>query len=524
MENPRNTKMYQPCQPTDKAFELPPDLIRLICEFTCDLPADYLSIGLVSRDFCMQTSALLSSDHSDLLTDDTFVSYFPFWSELRLNQPPAYQVIDEGTQSTSAQLDHWVGRPFGPLEVSDQGPYYYCRACKNCVISSPLIESDQYQGGLGPAFLTYGSLNSSSLDSDAYETQYTTGVYLVCDVLCGKRQSSLHSSGCGTVLGKKYIKAYDPGNRYKESKILMEQVLVELPRCCLSESTSVPPGRFRQAWGASTGGVSSPPSPNASAQSTNSVFCSACIARVRATAKGGLLKSTRNFNDRPAMHALLQALQKEAPLLGGRQGSFRRKVAALVQKIFGKEGSVALGTSVGVRLAMLLTGDESETTFMDVTPVHMTLQTQYDSPAICSAIEAFSRTGLDKPAILAGLTRAYLWNSTSNSTSASNLSALLARVGSECKTAMVEAALSVAGEQNGILSVVLISRSDAGRRRTSPIRCLSDDLLRGMDEAELDEAERDEWKMKRFLSPKSPGSARNTARMFLRKIDDAMGR
>ena len=272
------------------SFNLPDDIVSLIAEYYCDRPVDFVSLMLVSRQFHQQLDSTLSKfclpDGLPLLKQESLLSsdaalYFAGWSSLHIGQPPAY------------------------VSWRSSGPCYYCRNCKSCILPKADVESDQYQGGLGPAFLARSLVNCRIHEDHPYSTQFTTGLYVVCD---------FHCINCDAALGKKYLQSQDASNRFKVGKFLVEQTLLEPSRCCLK--SSLPTG-----------------------------FCLPCLLRARAVFALFVLPM-----DITRLSLLRDALINEA---GEQQGlGFRGRLVGLLAKVTGR-ASETWAESLGTRVALL---------------------------------------------------------------------------------------------------------------------------------------------------------------------------
>ena len=503
------------------SFKLPPDIILLICEFACDMPTDYLGTALVNRDFSDQVSILMRSmagswapaesnnqetsgayepltlssfdatvpglylsvkpPHFHVLQDDLFIAYFALWSELRLGQAASYRLSSLEISEAATQASCWergpggvtwrVGKSWGPgissglpIQQSRSSPhpsgFLFCRACHTAILSPSLIESDQYQGGLGPAFLSLGSINSVYSHDSGYETQYTTGVYVVCDVKC---------KNCAVLLGKKYLISRDPSNKYKEGKILMEQALLETPGCCKTGQRTAESRAMGGFAFPGLAGFRSPPIPRETISGPvppsppSTLFCSPCLESIKKGVAAGILSSTDNLNDRAATCALLFLLEKESFLLSATPGkpSLRRRISALVARIFsGEEGGDNVGLCIGKRLGRLG-------------------QLEFNWERALRGVETSGKSvGVNVACILKGLASGYLWGG------GKDLSGLANRLGGEGRGVLVETAWAAAAtdeNEEGFISEV------------EPTNCL--------------------------LSPRSPAAARRSALLFLRKIE-----
>lgn len=88
-------------------------------------------------------------------------------------------------------------------------------ACNNCathLADHEGIVSKQFQGRHGRAYLFEDVVNVALGKQE--ERRLMTGLHLVADIYC---------TVCKTVLGWKYLKAYDPKEQYKEDKYLVEK-------------------------------------------------------------------------------------------------------------------------------------------------------------------------------------------------------------------------------------------------------------------------------------------------------------
>jgi len=208
------------------------------------------------------------SENQTLFKLENFPDYFVNWSQIRYGGTPNF-VTD------------------APKSVLS----FYCKSCRALIITQNEVDSPHYHGGYGPAFLANFVYNSHHNVDEAYETQFTTGVYRVCDVTCG---------GCQTRLGKKYIEARDPANYFKVGKILLEQTLLTMPKCCNNRKVKAfPPEHYF-----------------CSREAGVSCFCSPCIETVRVTTARAVLAMTQNF-DTEKTTKLLSLLLTERSVLSG---------------------------------------------------------------------------------------------------------------------------------------------------------------------------------------------------------------
>lgn len=245
----------KPCSP------LPDDAIAILADYSCEYLSDQLVFSLLSTQyrrvmrgkFAANASKRFDSEEVSRMSGSTFGldslnEYFVNWSQIRFGGAPKFK--------TNA-----------PKDVLS----FYCKTCYSLIITQNEVDSPHYHGGYGPAFLANFVYNCHHSADEAYETQFTTGVYRVCEVTCLK---------CNARVGKKYVEARDPANFFKVGKILLEQTLLVMPRCCTTRKISTyPPEHY---FCSRDTGVSS--------------FCSICFDALKNTASTSVLAMTGNFD------------------------------------------------------------------------------------------------------------------------------------------------------------------------------------------------------------------------------------
>ncbi|KAI5195013.1 hypothetical protein E4T39_08418 [Aureobasidium subglaciale] len=92
---------------------------------------------------------------------------------------------------------------------------YGCKTCKTHLADHDDIVSRNFRGQHGKAFLFNNVVNIIS--GEAGERNMTTGRHVVRDITC--RQ-------CKETVGWKYDKAYEPAEKYKEGKYILEAELL----------------------------------------------------------------------------------------------------------------------------------------------------------------------------------------------------------------------------------------------------------------------------------------------------------
>ncbi|GAA5832816.1 hypothetical protein JCM3766R1_007052 [Sporobolomyces carnicolor] len=94
------------------------------------------------------------------------------------------------------------------------GKVFGCRRCKTHLSTSEQIESKNFNGQHGRAYLFKDVVNVETGVPE--DRPMTTGLHTVRDVMCAK---------CGEILGWKYDKAYEPSQKYKEGKFILEKAM-----------------------------------------------------------------------------------------------------------------------------------------------------------------------------------------------------------------------------------------------------------------------------------------------------------
>ncbi|KAH9812356.1 Yippee/Mis18 [Melampsora americana] len=90
-----------------------------------------------------------------------------------------------------------------------------CSKCRTHLATTDNMISRQFNGQHGRAYLFETAVNIKL--GEAEDRPMTTGLHTVRDIYCGK---------CGTTIGWKYDKAYEPTQKYKEGKVILEKALL----------------------------------------------------------------------------------------------------------------------------------------------------------------------------------------------------------------------------------------------------------------------------------------------------------
>uniref|UniRef100_A0A7S2V7S0 Yippee domain-containing protein n=1 Tax=Entomoneis paludosa TaxID=265537 RepID=A0A7S2V7S0_9STRA len=138
------------------------------------------------------------------------------------------------------------------LKVNDsmvylEGPQVYaCQQCRTHLTSHDDIVSKSFQGRHGRAFLLDGAVNLTIGPPE--DRTLMTGLHSVCDIFCKR---------CKTLVGWTYQKAYEPSQKYKEGKFIIEKINLYLEveqssyNVALTASPISGPARKQrsQSWG-----------------------------------------------------------------------------------------------------------------------------------------------------------------------------------------------------------------------------------------------------------------------------------
>lgn len=273
------------------------DIVNILAEYSCELLTDHLSFSLLSVQHRSVVYRQLRSHYAgatSLLDHRYFLEYFLDWSHIRFGGGPNFvsPVVD--------QLS------------------FYCKECHTLIITQSEVESPHYHGGNGPAFLAHRVFNCHHSVDEGYETQFTTGVYRVCDVTC---------LGCETRVGKKYIEARDYSNYFKVGKILLEQTLLTLPHCCANQFSD-------HYFCARDLGINS--------------FCSSCFAQVRSGIAQAVLEMTDDLNPIRTEELLTTLITEQQATPNS--PSLRKRFGHALGLI---HDDVTRSVSVGARIGML---------------------------------------------------------------------------------------------------------------------------------------------------------------------------
>ncbi|KHO00876.1 Yippee-like protein [Metarhizium album ARSEF 1941] len=140
----------------------------------------------------------------------TFGSTKPPWSVSSTHSPRPGAIKHD---VTSSQIPGDMGLSYNTYLNADK--IYGCKTCKTHLANHEDIISRNFRGQHGKAYLFHRVVNIEA--GEPNERNMTTGRHLVRDITC--RQ-------CKETVGWKYDKAYEPSEKYKEGKFILEAELL----------------------------------------------------------------------------------------------------------------------------------------------------------------------------------------------------------------------------------------------------------------------------------------------------------
>jgi hypothetical protein len=322
----------RPSLPKLRGTYLPDGIVSILADFTSEYLQDQLTFALVSSQYqrvMFEKFRIMKSQPvppESVIPTECLADYFGTWSQIRFNSKPDF-ATDEAVSRTALS--------------------FYCKSCRSLIITQSEVDSPHYHGGYGPAFLAHRVYNCHHSDDESYETQFTTGVYRVCDVTCCK---------CSARVGKKYVDARDPANQFKVGKILLEQTLLTMPKCCSNRrSTAYPPEHY---FCSREGGLS--------------VFCSVCLDSLCLVMSQTVLDMTSNLT--PVLtNRLLSLLSAErsvmcgdGPLTPPVKGS--PEASTVASPVSNGSSPTSIRKRVGDALSRFIRRSHDDDTVMDCSP------------------------------------------------------------------------------------------------------------------------------------------------------------
>eukprot|EP00555_Chaetoceros_dichaeta_P002454 CAMPEP_0198251364 /NCGR_PEP_ID=MMETSP1447-20131203/2212_1 /TAXON_ID=420782 /ORGANISM="Chaetoceros dichaeta, Strain CCMP1751" /LENGTH=446 /DNA_ID=CAMNT_0043936355 /DNA_START=259 /DNA_END=1599 /DNA_ORIENTATION=+ len=118
------------------------------------------------------------------------------------------------------------------------GPRIYtCGECRTHLTSHDEIISKSFHGRHGRAYLFDQCVNYTV--GTAEDRRLITGLHSVCDIFCKR---------CKTLIGWTYAKAYEPHQKYKEGKFIIEKINLHMEESGNSYEVNHPAGERRDRW------------------------------------------------------------------------------------------------------------------------------------------------------------------------------------------------------------------------------------------------------------------------------------
>ncbi|KAJ1802663.1 hypothetical protein LPJ77_005611, partial [Coemansia sp. RSA 2523] len=104
---------------------------------------------------------------------------------------------------------------------------FACRDCHTHFTLRKSIESRQYSGQYGRAVLLSDIVNVRVGEPD--KRSMTTGMHIVQDIYCMR---------CNKYVGWTYVRAFEPEQKFKEGKFILERELIyDISRECIRDSS-----------------------------------------------------------------------------------------------------------------------------------------------------------------------------------------------------------------------------------------------------------------------------------------------
>ncbi|KAF4651727.1 j-protein (type III) [Perkinsus chesapeaki] len=313
--------------------DLPQQVVEeVIIPFIVDAPVELMAIALVNRAMLQRVHRMLReiahSSHvrregeSGMSRFCRLMGTLAQWPRIHLMREADIQAPEP--EELAIYLKENPSSPFR-IELRNGLPAsttFYCTVCHSPVLLNAGIISDNYHGGRGPAFLVDRVFEKViSEEALAYNTTFTTGRYVVCNVTCG---------GCDAAIGKKYLACMDPSNSFKTGKYLIEQAALYVPLCC------------RRSLGILTSGSLG------NAPESAGLVCSRCLAGIKRLTAEAILAIT-NDCELSRMLQLYELMQE--------QHSLWSEVPALMRSAVQVVRSSSEGTSLIRRAMGFVVGD-----------------------------------------------------------------------------------------------------------------------------------------------------------------------
>lgn len=119
----------------------------------------------------------------------------------------------------------------------DGAQVYTCGQCRTHLTSHDDIISKSFQGRHGRAYLFDQCVNVTI--GKAEDRVLITGLHSVCDIFCKR---------CKTLVGWTYAKCYEPSQRYKERKYIIEKKFIYMEDSPNYDAIPPPAGERADRW------------------------------------------------------------------------------------------------------------------------------------------------------------------------------------------------------------------------------------------------------------------------------------
>lgn len=146
------------------------------------------------------------------------------------------QVIEDIQTITCRSLAKDARKQNDAMVYLDGPRIYTCGECRTHLTSHDEIISKSFHGRNGRAYLFDQCVNVTIGPPE--DRRLITGLHSVCDIFCKR---------CETLIGWSYTKAYEPSQKYKEGKFIIEKIHLHMEESDYYE-VDLPAGEKRDKW------------------------------------------------------------------------------------------------------------------------------------------------------------------------------------------------------------------------------------------------------------------------------------
>lgn len=199
---------------------------------------------------------------------------------------PKYRPKDEIEKVLCRELSKTARKENDAMVYLDGPRIYTCGECRTHLTSHDEIISKSFHGRHGRAYLFDMCVNVSI--GPAEDRRLITGLHSVSDICCKR---------CNTLIGWTYARAYEPSQKYKEGKFIIEKINLHMEE---SDGYHVhnPAGERRDRWKMRS--MSWGDERSASSRSRNDDDCNSTVyeyrPRARTSSSLGSCSMTPNFH------------------------------------------------------------------------------------------------------------------------------------------------------------------------------------------------------------------------------------